>query len=133
MNNKVKEVKRIAKRIRKKLEKLAGKSAPDLCGWCAFSSHIIFNILKKKGYSPTFCANSEHAFLYWRGYYIDVTITQFGVDYPKVWFKKVGDENWHIINRKTRSEKKIWKSICKDWNRPYYWNDRNVQNILKSA
>ena len=109
-----------------------GLQNPDLQGWCALSSYILFCNLSKKGHKPTFCANDAHAFLKWRKKYIDLTITQFGKDYPKIYCNPDPDEVYHVVLNKTQKKEKIWGKVCKDWHLPIPLDDPKVEEMIET-
>lgn len=79
-------VKKIAKRVRKKVEgfsKTTDFYFPDLECWCAISSELLYRELAKHGIPSTFVVGSYkgygHAWIEVNGCIVDITATQFGV------------------------------------------------------
>lgn len=82
---KVKVVKPIAEKVRFWAEDLWRETgAEDLCGCCAIASAKLFNELKAAGLNPILHYADSHVHVRIDDEIIDVTATQFGVEYPPV-------------------------------------------------
>ena len=80
------------KKSRKQMERYVSKntcmSPTELDCMCGISSYILFLFFKKAGYNPTFCMNDYHCFLRIEDYWIDLTLKQFNIHCPKIYFHK---------------------------------------------
>ena len=108
------------KEARKNLEGYATKQ-----GWhfrtyklncmCGISTYILFVFFKELGYRPTLCMNDNHCFLKLGNYWVDLTLTQFNIKCPSVWFKRRpyrkddGYGNVHRITWKGKTIPKVRK------------------------
>ena len=107
----------------------------DLGGWCVVCAEIIFDILKHRGYKPFVCSNNFHAFVFCDGYYIDITIDQFGTHkFPAVYCKtRPASLSYHRKMKKTDDSRLIWKKLCPGWNRPLKHKSPTIQALLESV
>jgi len=59
----------------------ANNGSKNMTNWCVTCSYLIFKKLSKLNLEPEFCTVSfsygNHAFIYCRGFIVDVTATQF--------------------------------------------------------
>lgn len=127
-NNKQLQAKiyRIAREARKNTEDIQERELiwpEDLSEMCGIASKTLYDKLVLNGYRPGIVVAHSHVFVYCRGYFIDITATQFG-EYPKIIVtKSLEDEDfWDIIGF-MREEKDI-KKFFKDWpdyQNPYKW------------
>ena len=91
---------RIAKRVRRSVEKLAkyeeqrGFSGPNdtvnLAGYCSRAAAMLSNALAGEGIDHKIILAPSHVFVLWRKYIVDVTATQFGKD--KVYMAPLKEE-----------------------------------------
>lgn len=95
------------------INKWRHSSRKELEGLCGISSYLLFNTFKKLGYKPTFCMNDQHCFLKVNGYYIDLTLKQFGSWYPYISIRKTPFKI-QKLDRTAETDKKI-KKLFKDW------------------
>lgn len=83
---KPKEMRRVANRIRKRLEKIAtmlhSYTLPHLGGLCGYGSLMLYNELLKLGRKPQIATGGGHWFVVCDEMLVDVTASQFGQ--PKV-------------------------------------------------
>lgn len=76
-------VMKIARSIRRSAEKHE-EYDPDLTGWCALTSNILFAELARRGIQSRLIWNGSHCFLTYGHYLIDITATQFDFKLPRV-------------------------------------------------
>lgn len=130
------QVKNLLSKIRQELISIAHAeqiSTRDLAGWCALSSYVIHKILRRKGYRPTFCINDDHAFLYWKGHYVDITITQFGKCFPAIYYStKPAKGGYHDITKRTRHPKDIWRRLCRGWCMPLRTTHPRIKKMIET-
>jgi len=128
-----KELRKIATKVRKQAEDLQDETkhwCGDLGEMCAIASMMLYKRLKKEGYRPAIVVGFGHVYVYCKGYFIDITATQFG-PYPKVIVRKeMPNEDFWEKNQVIRSEKAL-KQFFKIW--PKYQNPYKWENLAPNT
>lgn len=95
-------------------------SLSDLAGACGICSLLAFRMLKQMGYRPVFHMNDIHCFVTVKGYWVDLTLTQFAPDADEVFFydhpyrlEKQGSGFVHRRGRRATTERQIRRLFAK--------------------
>ena len=119
MNSKEQLLKRVASQVRKKTERFADKEffPSDLMGLCIDASIALRKILWRNGIRTQLTEGyfiddkgldrGTHYWLEWRGFIIDITATQFGLD-KKVYICKT-DPRYKRLEEQDRPSHRVTK------------------------
>lgn len=134
------EIIKIAKKVRKKLEKMLVEYEPedwydDLCGACCVGTYLLLRELEKRKINAYAAISRNHVFLIYRNKIIDVTATQFGF-LENVLVKNLNsvsfmDTQWVIYDKTNNSKqlKEKWAKMgcsVKSRQHPQSWIDEGL-------
>lgn len=101
----------------------------DLNCMCGISSYMLFQFFKKMGLHPMFCMNKHHCFLRVGEYWVDLTLTQFDNNAPRIWFRKRPYNKMTDSGKKIHRQSKNGRTIKKI--RRMFWGWPSDQNPFK--
>ena len=121
----------ISRKCRKRLEKYAKDfNFPDnLEELCAIASATLFKEFEKHGIKSKIILNPFHCFVKIDDKIVDITASQFGVQYPKILIKKyekVEDNLWWKEEKSFTSIKRLY-----NWQYIRKWPNRQLAKIIK--
>ena len=121
----------ISRKCRKRLEKYARDfNFPDtLEELCAISSATLFEEFKKHNIKSEIIGNSFHCFIRIEDRIVDLTATQFGIQYPKILItkhEKMSDNLYYKEEKTFTSVKRLY-----NWQYKKEWPNRQLATIIK--